>query len=390
MNFYCWGTNFRIAGLEKLEKICLQGEDLKSFYHRLMKEGTHNVVIVSTCNRLEFYWTGKDYIRQCISPILTEFKKDAQKVINDFYFLRDFDAFRHLAFVILGFDSMLNVEEEISSQIKSSYLLANAHSLLDKADHIIFQNIIHLSRLIKNKYDLSQFRFSLTDYLVKIIYKVFSNLSERNVLIIGTGFIAKNVINKIYNKVKSVSVFSQSEERINNLMVDINKKINKCVQLNNLTNFDIIISATTSDRFLIDKECFSVLKKDRIVLFDLGLPRNIAADVTDLEHIFLFTLDDIYNFHKALFKDKENEFNALKESICEDINEVWGKILLDNENIDWFDIKEKIKSEISKGLNNATVELDSAVINKLSHNILKNFKECLIKCKLLLEQGGVN
>lgn len=390
MNFHCWGTNFRIAGLEKLEKISLHGEDLKSFYVRLAKKKTNNIVIISTCNRLEFYWTGKDDFRQFISLVLMEFKKDIQTVINDFYFLHDFDAFRHLSFVILGFDSMLNVEEEIFSQVKNSYLIANAYSLLNKTDHSIFQNVIHLCRLIKNKYDFSPFRFSLSDYLVKIISKFFSTLSERNVLIIGTGFIAKNIINKIHNKVNSISIYSQSEERINNLMVEINKKINKCFQLSNLSDFDIIVSATTSEGFLIDEQHFSTSKKNKIILFDLGLPRNIAPDVANINNVFLFTLDDIYNFHKTLFKNKENEFYALKNSICEDIYEVWGKILLDNDNIDWFDIKEKIKSEISKNLNNTVHGVDSTIINKLSHNILKNFKEYLIKCKLLLEQEEVN
>lgn len=390
VNFHCWGTNFRIVGLEKLEKVSLQGKDLKSFYNKLNKEKTRNIVILSTCNRLEFYWTGKEDFRQFITSILIELKKDIQTVINDFYFLNDFDAFRHLLFVILGFDSMLDVEEEISSQVKNSYLLANTHTLLDKRDHSIFQNMIYLSRLIKNKYNFSQFRFSLSDYLVKITTKVFSNLSERNLLIIGTGLIAKNVINKMYDRVKSVSIYSQSEERINNLMVAINKKMNKCTELNNLSSFDILVSVTNPDGFVIDKQHFNVSKKDKIILFDLGLPRNIAPAVTNLSNVFLFTLDDIYNFHKVLFKDKENEFNALKNNIEEDIDEAWGKILLDNENIDWFNIKEKIKLEVSKNLNDAVHGLDSTIINKLSHNILKSFKEYLIKCKLLSEQEEVN
>lgn len=390
MNFYCWGTNFRIVGLEKLEKISPTHEEIKLLYKKFKENSYHNIVIISTCNRLEFYWADDNNTRTFIASTLHEFGKDIKSSTNDFYFLTDFDAFCHLVLVTLGFDSMLNIEEEIFSQVKKSYLLAKSLLNLDKTHHIIFQNVIHLSRMVKNKYNFYQFRFSLSDYVVKILTKIFSNLYDKNVLVLGTGLIAKNIINKLYQKIKSVSVYSQSEERINNLMVDINKKLEKVTELKNIDKYDVVISATVADGFVITPEHIFSEHKGITVLFDLGLPRNISPEVGRYKSVFLFTLDDIYNFHKLLFQQKEQEFEMLKTKIIEDIYEVWSRIYINNEDINWGNIKERIKEEIFNNLNNKVEKVEPALVNKLSHNILKSIKEYLIKCCLLLEQEEVN
>ncbi len=383
INLYCFGTNFRICGLENMEKISFNKRELELLYATLKDNNFENVVVLSTCNRLEVYWTDTRNFKDTFIKIIAGFKSGLPQIIDNFYFLEGMRAFKHLMFVILGIDSMLTAEEDIVSQVKNSYISSDLILTLDKSLHIIFQKIIYYSRYLRNKYNFAQFRYSLTDCMMKIILKIFSRIDNKNILVLGTGIIAKNIINRFYGKVKNIYVSSRHTERVNNLIAEINKKIEILSDLSNLNDFDIIIGTTTTHTYLINKNQLQGSRKEKIMLFDLGVPRNISPDISDLNNTFLFSLDDIYNFHQSLFKEKMEAFQHFKEILEKEIEKMWSKIIVDTEPIDWINLKEVIKSSVIENLNShKEKEINESVVNKISHTILKNIKKYLIEQKL--------
>ncbi|MFN7181247.1 MAG: NAD(P)-binding domain-containing protein [Planctomycetota bacterium] len=387
---YCFGTNFRIVGLKNIEKLFLNRRELKMFYTYLKSKNMEGVVVLSTCNRFEVYWTKKTQYKDRLLKLISEFKNEINEIVSNFYFFEGQSAFKHLMFVILGFDSMLSVEEDIVAQVKEGYTLSHSILTLNKPLHLIFQNALYFSRYLKNKYDFAQFRYSLTDCLKKIILKIFAKIENKNMLVIGTGIIAKNIINKFYGKVAQIYVSSRHPERVNNMIAEINKKVEILPDLTNLDKFDIILGTTSTHSHLINKHQLESSKKDKIVIFDLGVPRNICPEVAELSNVFLFSLEDIYNFHQSIFTQKQEEFEYFKEKIENEIEEMWGKIILDTEPIDWLNLKEVIKNEIRENLNNhIEKEVNESVVNKLSHTILKNIKKHLAEMNSIVHRERI-
>lgn len=104
-------------------------------------------------------------------------------------------------------------------------------------------------------------------------------------LVLGTSILAKSIINRMYSLVKSIGVYSHHKERINNLMVELNKKVDKVTNKNDFKYYYIIIASSSSCEFSITPDDIGE-PIDKMIVFDLAVPRNISPEIASIKNIF--------------------------------------------------------------------------------------------------------
>src|SRR3990172_8225601 len=118
------GLSYKTAPLEIRERFSFEPDVLKNFHKRVKSCGIGEIVYLSTCNRVERYFTAKDILRSIdgLSSLLEEFTGlDKDSFSRYVYKKNSHDAVLHLLTVASSLDSMIIGENEILAQIKQAY-----------------------------------------------------------------------------------------------------------------------------------------------------------------------------------------------------------------------------------------------------------------------------
>lgn len=245
-NFWIVGTSYKYAPIEIREKI--------AFTKRRLAEAVSffgNVVILSTCNRVEIYTDTNIDLKWLLCRYHEVDPKDFYPYL--YTYIGD-EAFRHLCKVMCGFDSLIFGEKEILGQVRFAYEVAKPKGLLNK----MFVDAFRVARKIRK-------RISIDASIEKTVREFLGPIEGKKVIIIGRGEVGR----KLAHLGELIQV-SQIKEKIKDA--------------------DIVISATGSPHIVIKKE--DVPQKPLIIL-DLAVPRDVDPGVKDICGVRLFCLDEI-------------------------------------------------------------------------------------------------
>src|SRR5207247_5834966 len=174
-------------------------------------------VILSTCNRVEFYVATRLEPKQAFAELAGFLKRchDYRDPLTDeIYHLAEPQSVEHLFRVACGLDSMVLGETEILGQLKKAYELARQHnhtgSVLNKA----FQKAFNVAKQIRTETDIQRGSVSVGSVAVELAEKIFSSLSERQVLVIGAGDTSEKTARALLSRgAQSVIVSNRTYER---------------------------------------------------------------------------------------------------------------------------------------------------------------------------------
>src|SRR5262249_26031383 len=129
MKFFVVGLNHNTAPIKLREQLAVNLSDLVGRASHLKRsEGLDEIVLLSTCNRVEIYATASGK-REETNVLLSSLCDEAHDLRPNTYIYEDFEAARHLFRVAAGLDSMVLGETEITGQVKKAYELARAAQL---------------------------------------------------------------------------------------------------------------------------------------------------------------------------------------------------------------------------------------------------------------------
>src|SRR5207237_6246213 len=147
-------------------------------------------VILSTCNRVELYAVTSLETRQAF-PALREFLvkcRDYHEPLTDeFYTLTEPHSLQHLFKVACGLDSMVLGETEILGQLKKAYDVALQHGHTGRRLNKAFQKAFNVAKQIRTETNIQRGSVSVGSVAVELAEKIFRNLKDRDVLVIGAG-----------------------------------------------------------------------------------------------------------------------------------------------------------------------------------------------------------
>jgi len=196
------GVSHKSASVTVREKFSLDSEESDLLAQRLLgNKYFKELVILSTCNRTEIYFSADDICSDgAFKVVRTELMrlKDSKEDIQPFLYSHYHkDAAHHLFSVVAGLNSMILGEYQIVSQVKAAYAEAEIRGGVGKIFHRMFNKALESSKQVRLKTPFNQGAYSVSYAAVEKCYEHFSNLADRHILVIGAGDTGELVLKKL-------------------------------------------------------------------------------------------------------------------------------------------------------------------------------------------------
>jgi glutamyl-tRNA reductase len=215
------------------------------------------------------------------------------------YMLPHDGAVRHAFRVASGLDSMVLGEPQILGQMKDAARLAEAAGGMGTYLHQLFQRSFSVAKEVRSTTEIGAHSVSMAAAAVRLSQRIFDKLSEQNVLFIGAGeMIELCATHFAAHHPKSITVANRTMARGEELAQRFNGRAIRLAELpDQLAQFDIVISCTASSLPLLGLGLVERAVKTRrhkpMFMVDLAVPRDIEEEVSRLDDVFLYTVDDL-------------------------------------------------------------------------------------------------
>lgn len=330
------GLNHQTAPLAIREQLAFSAAALADAVRDLSVNAAAEAVILSTCNRTELYCVGDaDMIINWLAHYQGVNAADIRPYL---YTLGCSETIRHAFRVACGLDSMVLGEAQILGQMKEAVRIAREQGSISTWLNALFQRTFQAAKEVRSLSGVGDNVVSMASAAVRMAEQSVGDISSLNVLFVGAGEMNENV----------ATYFAAKQPR--SLMITnrtLTRAVNLCSKLGNgaqacklealpeiLHRYDIIISCTGSELPVITREMVAQAAAQRSnhqktqFMLDLAVPRDIEAEVAQLPHIALFTVDDMAErvAHgkearaaaaaqaEAMVQAKVNEFVAWQQS----------------------------------------------------------------------------
>ncbi|MGD8305701.1 MAG: glutamyl-tRNA reductase [Ignavibacteria bacterium] len=328
MNLLAISLNHRTADIKLREALFINEDEIRTIIQSakddLLKEG----LIISTCNRTELY--GIPANLTCNHAILQNFittqKNSVAATSNNFETFTARESLGHLFSVITGIDSLLIGDNQIFKQVKDSIQIADEMQFTGFIMRKVFDSAIRVGRRAITETKISEGAVTVSYAAVQLIEKIFSNLSKKTALVIGTGetgeIAAKNLVEKGIAKLTLTNRTTKKAKVLAN-------KLNCSVLLfddfkEHLHEFDIIMSATSSDDIIINEQNINSAIKRRnyepMVLMDIAVPRDIDPVTQKIDYVFYHDIDSLNIIVEQNLAKRKSEIPKVKNIIEEELD----------------------------------------------------------------------
>ncbi|MCF6348403.1 MAG: glutamyl-tRNA reductase [Flavobacteriaceae bacterium] len=290
---YCIGLSYKKANAEIRGKFSLDENAKKKVLEQASSDGIEGIVAVSTCNRTEIYGFAQHPF-QLIKLLcdnsngtLEEFQQVADVYKNN-------EAIHHLFRVGTGLESQILGDFEIISQLKKGFNLSKKYKLINTFFERLFNAVIQTSKRIKNETEISSGATSVAFASVQYIMKTVKNISDKNILLFGTGKIGRNTCDNLIKHThnKHITLINRTKENAEKVAGKFNVKVKEFANLQTeISKTDILIVATGAQLPTVPKELIPTDKE--LLILDLSIPKNVSIDVKELPNVNLIHLDDL-------------------------------------------------------------------------------------------------
>jgi len=343
MNITVVGLNHRSAPIEVREKFAFPKTSLEEALTRLKTDAQiQEGVILSTCNRVEIYALG--LTDKKINSALTNFLNSFHKITNSgyekyLYTFNGIEAIKHLFRVSSSLDSQILGENQILGQVKDAYFKARQTGAVSRVFPFVFEEAIKIGKRARSQTQIGCGAVSISTAAVEMARKIFGNLAEKKILIIGAGKIGELSAEYLYARgAKMVLVANRTFSRAQQLAKKFQGKAIAFDEFPKaMLKADIVISSVNAPHILLKKdrmnEIISSRKGRPVFIIDLGLPRNIAPDVNTLDNVYVYNLDDLKRVKDANMEDRLKEAEKIESIIDNHLRKIEPKLqgLLHNE-----------------------------------------------------------
>jgi len=258
-------------------------------------------LILSTCNRTEVYAC----VSETTSPeMLSQWYSDQHERTDDnlaqyIYQLSDADAVQHAFRVACGLDSLVLGEPQILGQLKTALSAASSHQAIGNKLNRLMQHAFLTAKKVRTDTDIGSHSVSVAYTAVSLARQIFGDLKQQTALLIGAGETIELVGRHLQGSgIKNIIIANRSLENAASLGQRLDAKVIGLTDISHhLASADIVISSTASPIPIIGKGSVEKALKQRkhkpIFMVDIAVPRDIEAEVGELDDIYLYTVDDL-------------------------------------------------------------------------------------------------
>ena len=319
-HFYAIGVSYKNADLKTRGDFSLSLEQKDTLTLEAKREGIEEILINSTCNRTEIYAHINHPIQ--LINLLCKHSKGSLAVFNEIgYTHKNNAAFHHIFKVGTGLDSQILGDFEIIGQLKQGFFrskkLGMGHGFMER----LVNAVIQASKRIKTETKISSGATSVAFASVQYIINTIEDISEKNILLFGTGKIGRNTCENLIKHTENdhIVLINRTHKKAKHIAGKFNVLVKEYGELpTEIRKTDVLIVATGAQQPTISKD---IIHKDTpLLILDLSIPSNVHSNVEELEHVTLINLDSLSQITNKALEDRR-QYIPQAETILEEVKE---------------------------------------------------------------------
>ena len=329
MSIAVLGVNHRTAPLEVRERFAHAAHEVPPALERVLRAGAGGGVLLSTCNRTEFYLAQPGgTVAEAVWELLSERLGGGGAAQEYGYVQRDRDAVRHLYRVSAGLDSMILGESQIQGQVREAWQVSRAQA--GPVLHRLFQSALLVGARVRGETGLGVGTASAPSAAVALAEKIFGALAGRSALILGAGDVAELaagclaaegvqvalVANRTYERARVIA------ERLGGHAMTLEEA------WDHFATADIVLCSTAAPHAVVTWERVAPAIRRRggrpLCLLDLAVPRDVEPAVAQLENVFLYDIDDLQAVAAQATAQRRGAIPAAERIVGEEVDRFWG------------------------------------------------------------------
>jgi len=318
MRLQILGLNHNTAPVEIREQVVFAGEDIgRALLHLKKIAGVAEAVLLSTCNRTEFYVVTTDSGHDRLRTWLHDDRNLDPSFGDSLFTLADDDAIRHIFRVACGLDSMVLGEPQILGQLKDAFRHAQQAGTTGKRLSRLFQHTFSVAKKVRTDTEIGASPVSVASAAVSLAQQFFAGFTKHTALLVGAGvtieLVAKHLTSR---KLGRLFVANRDVERARDLASQFGGYALPLSELEGtLPDADILITSTASSEPIITvqqiKRAIAARKHRPIFAVDIAVPRDIEPEVAKLNDVYLYTVDDL---DKVILEGQGNRETAAADA----------------------------------------------------------------------------
>ncbi len=334
MQLIALGLNHTTAPVEIREKISFATDTLSNALHALTQcELAKEAVIVSTCNRTEIYCSvEQDNVVALYDWLARYHALTRDKIQHYLYTHTDHEAVRHLLRVACGLDSMILGEPQILGQIKTAYSTARSAGTIGKLLGKLFEYSFSVAKQVRTDTAIGSSPVSVAFAAVRLAQQIFGDLQGNTALLIGAGETIELAARHLHEKgLGRMIVANRTVERARLVAKEFAGYAITLEEIpKHLEEADVVITSTASPVPILTKAMVEQAVKARkhrpIFMVDIAVPRDIEAEVAELEDVYLYSVDDLNQVIQENLRSREQAALKAEEIIDTEVSHFMGWI----------------------------------------------------------------
>jgi len=306
------GANHQTTPLELREKLFLNADQQRLLlaYLKSNTASLEEVVVLSTCNRLEVYSYGDvdDDSQNGIVMALADFYQiDSALLFQHLYIKTDREVVVHLMGVASGLDSLVLGEPQVLGQVATALEIAQSINANGAIFNRLFTDAIHAGKRARSETDISRHSTSIS-HIAAFKIKVGMPADSCRVLVIGAGQMAASAARAMaQHHIMDVRIVNRTDQRA----IDVANQVGAIASLweqrwTQLAEVDAVIIATSAAEPIL-KLCdlqflLEIRKGQRLTIIDISVPRAVEVgrcELPTLTYIDIDNLRDVVDEHLA-------------------------------------------------------------------------------------------
>lgn len=303
MTLLAFGINHNTASLDIRERVAFAPERVSHALGQLCGQSIiEEAIILSTCNRTEIYVRAGDQVSavEDLQNWLERYHQLPEGALGRCQYHHSGEAaIEHMMRVACGLDSLVLGEPQILGQVKSAYSVGCDAGSVGRFLHSAFQQVFSIAKRVRTETAIGENPVSVAYAAVSLARQIFSDLKQDTALLVGAGETIELVARHLSEQgIGRIIVANRTLGRADELAEKFSAEAILLADIpEHLHRADIVITSTASQLPLLGKGAVeSALKKRKhkpMFMVDIAVPRDIEAEVGELDDVYLYSVDDL-------------------------------------------------------------------------------------------------
>jgi glutamyl-tRNA reductase len=303
----CVGISHRTAPIALRERLYLAAPRVTALLtrfaaqrHGAVSGRSGELVVLSTCNRLELYALGASRETELVELIVEATGVSASELAPALYQCHGAGVVRHLARVAAGLESMVVGEPQILGQVAAAYSAAVAHGAAAHGLEALFRSAVGAGRRVRSETGIGRQAATVSSLAVRIAADVVGDLAAASTLVIGAGEMGEHALAALHDHgIRDLCIVSRTRARAERVASRFG---GRAVSLDGLpaalAMADVVLCAAAAPGPVVTREMVASAMESRparpLLLLDVGVPRNVEPAVGTIPFVRCYDLDELH------------------------------------------------------------------------------------------------